>query len=150
MHHASRAALVVSAVLASLVMIQDKGRAQDGDPVLDRQLVMQQLDRNSKALGQVLAGIEPKEKLVTYALAVSNDAKEVRASFQAKAPGGNARPEVWSNWPDFSRRLDELVAKSEAMAQIAETGNVNAVNELVVEALPCRDCHMVYRSKKTA
>lgn len=119
-----------------------------GDPVMDRQLVMQQLDKDSRMMGMILAGIEPKTKLAEAADALAKDAKEVRASFQSKTPGGATKPEAWSNWEDFSKRLDDMVTKTEHMAEVAKTGNFNGVTELVADAIPCRSCHTVYRVPK--
>jgi hypothetical protein len=34
------------------------------------------------------------------------------------------------------------------MARVAETGNVSKVTELMITALPCKDCHDIYRNKK--
>lgn len=120
----------------------------DGDPVMDRQLAMQQLDRNSEALGKVLAGLEPATKLAFYAKAVASDARDVRSAFSRQVPGGNTKPEAWSNWPDFSRRMDEFVEQTGHMAEVSETGDVSAVGELAVRALACRECHQLYRAKK--
>lgn len=139
------------AVLAGTVAFHQTSLAQDdgGDPVLDRQLVMQQLEKDSGLMGKILAGIEPKDKLSATADALAKDAKEVRAAFQSKTPGGRTKPEAWANWADFSKRLDDMVTKTEHMAEVAKTGNVNAVTELVADAIPCRDCHMTYRAPKT-
>lgn len=146
-----RGMMLSLAVLAGTVMFHQKSIAQDdgGDPVLDRQLVMQQLEKDSGMMGKILAGIESKDKLAATADALAKDAKEVRASFQSKTPGGRTKPEAWSNWEDFSKRLDDMVTKTEHMAEVAKTGNVNAVTELVADAIPCRGCHVAYRAPKT-
>ena len=34
-------------------------------------------------------------------------------------------------------------------AKVAETGDLHAVTEMLVDALPCKGCHDVYRAKKT-
>lgn len=140
------AALALAAATASHG--QAPAQEIDGDPVMDRQLVMQQLDKDSRMMGMILAGIEPKTKLVEVADALARDAKEVRASFQSKTPGGATKPEAWSNWEDFSKRLDDMVTKTEHMAEVAKTGNFNGVTELVADAIPCRSCHTVYRVPK--
>lgn len=148
---AGKAGVMLSlAVLAGTVTVQTtRAQDQDGDPVMDRQLVMQQIEKDSKVMGKILAGIEPKEKLAETAEALARDAKEARASFQSKTPGGATKPEAWANWDDFSKRLDDMVVKTEHMAEVAKTGNVTAVTELVADAIPCRSCHMAYRKPKT-
>lgn len=146
-----RGVLLSLVVLAGTVVWHETSIAQDdsGDPVLDRQLVMQQLEKDSGTLGKILAGIEPKEKLAETADALAKDAQEVRASFQSKTPGGRTKAEAWSNWEDFSKRLDSMVEKTEQMAEMAKTGNVNGVTELVADAIPCKSCHTAYRAPKT-
>jgi cytochrome c556 len=122
--------------------------SQSLDPVLDRQLVMQQLDRDAKALGLILAGIEPAEGLAARTSAIAKGAKEARDAFQDRQPGGSTLPQAWENWDDFSRRLDEFAAKADEMARIGQSGNVTAVNEVVLDAMPCKQCHELYRSRK--
>jgi hypothetical protein len=34
------------------------------------------------------------------------------------------------------------------MAKVSDTGNVARVTELMVDALPCKQCHDLYRNKK--
>lgn len=147
-----RGVMLSLAVLAGTVAFHQTSIAQEdegGDPVLDRQLVMQQLERDSRTMGMILAGIESRDKLAATAEALAKDAKEVRDSFQSKTPGGATKPEAWSNWEDFSKRLDDMVVKTEHMAEVARTGDVNAVTGLVTEAIPCKGCHMAYRLPKT-
>ena len=127
-------------------------RAQDAveppsaeEVILDRQLAMQQLEEHADLLGGVLAGIEPPEMLAQYTRQVADDAVAARAAFQAQVPGGATKPEAWANWEDFSRRMDEMVTRTEAMAVAGETGSVGLINEMVVDALPCGACHQLYR-----
>ena len=117
----------------------------DEEIILDRQLAMQQLEEHADALGGVLAGVEPPEMLAQYTRQVADDAAAARAAFQAQVPGGSTKPEAWANWEDFSRRMDEMVTRTEAMAVAGETGSVGMINEMVVDALPCGACHQLYR-----
>ena len=123
-------------------------RGQGEDPVLARQLIMQALEDDADALGNIAAGIAPPAKMADHARSLAKHAKEAYESFKPNAPGGSAKPEVWSNWADYSKRMEAFVANSEKMAKVAETGNVSAVTELMVDAMPCKGCHDVYRSKK--
>lgn len=125
-------------------------RGQAEDPVLGRQLIMQALEDDADALGDIAAGIAPPTKMAEHARNLAQHAKESYESFKPAAPGGSAKPEIWSNWADYSKRMEAFVANSEKMAKVAETGNVNAVTELMVEAMPCKGCHDIYRAKKTS
>ena len=116
--------------------------------ILDRQLVMQQLDKDTKALGEIVAGISPPDKMADHAKAIAKGAKEAFKEFEQNVPGGGSKPDVWTNWDDFSKRMQGFVTASDAMAKASETGNVVAVSELMIPALPCKQCHDVYRLKK--
>lgn len=123
-------------------------RGEADDPVLNRQLIMQALEDDADALGDIAAGIAPPTKLAEHARNLAQHAKESYQSFEQNAPGGSASPDVWSNWADYSKRMEEFVSNSEKMATVAETGNVSAVTQLMVDAMPCKACHDVYRVKK--
>lgn len=129
---------------------QDAPAAEAQDPdavILDRQLIMQQVDKDTKALGMILAGIQPKTDLVKVSQSIAKSAKEAQESFKPKVPGGGSKPEIWSNWDDFSKRMDVFVAKSEEMTKVAETGDLFRIGELVVD-IQCKQCHDLYRLKK--
>jgi cytochrome c556 len=123
---------------------------QAEDPVLARQLIMQQLEEDAETLGSIAAKIEPPTKMAEVARRVATTAKESHESFRKNAPGGAAKPEIWTNWADYNAKMEAFVANSEKMAKVAETGDVNGVTELLVDALPCKGCHDVYRQKKTS
>jgi cytochrome c556 len=144
--------------LATLLLVsQHASRAEADQPVseveaesiiFERQQLMTRLDDNVEALGNIAAGVIPPSKLAETARAIAQDAMDARAAFEPKVPGGRSKPEVWTNWPDFSQRLQRFVDNSEKMAQVADTGNLSAVVEMMVTALPCKQCHDVYREKK--
>lgn len=121
---------------------------QTSDPVLERQLIMQDLDDEAKIMGDIVAGVAPKTEMAKHAAQIAKDAKEAYDSFKRNAPGGNAKPEIWTNWPDYSKRMEAFVANSAKMAEVAKGGDVTAVTEVMVDAMPCKACHDLYREKK--
>jgi cytochrome c556 len=123
-------------------------RAEDDDAISYRQLIMKELDAESAALGMIVSGQVPPDSLSLQAKAIANSAKSALKAFEPKVPGGAAKPEVWSKWDDFSKRMQTFAQKSEEMAKVSEGGNVQAVTELMIAALPCKDCHDIYRAKK--
>jgi cytochrome c556 len=69
-------------------------------------------------------------------------------SFEPRVEGGEAKAEVWARWDDFSRRMNEFVAKTAAMARTArEQGKDEALLQ-VMDALTCKQCHDDYRVRK--
>ena len=46
------------------------------------------------------------------------------------------------------RRMEDFARNSEAMAAVGARGDVTAVTGMLVDALPCKQCHDVYRTPK--
>ena len=122
--------------------------ADDQDNIDYRQLIMKQLDAEAAALGMMVSGQIPPDSLALEAKSIANAARAAKKAFEPRAAGGAAKPEVWSQWDDFSKRMEMFALKSEEMAKVAESGDVAKVKELIVAALPCKDCHDAYRIKK--
>ncbi|HYD49437.1 MAG TPA: hypothetical protein VEB21_13870, partial [Terriglobales bacterium] len=87
--------IVLAAALPLVPLSAVRGQAED--PVLARQLVMQALEDDADALGDIAAGIAPPAKMAEHARNLAQHAKESYESFKPSAPGGSAKPEVWSN-----------------------------------------------------
>jgi cytochrome c556 len=133
--------------LLSLGYLQS-AHADDQDAIDYRELIMKQLDAEAAALGMIVSGQVPPDSLSLQAKAIANSAKSALKAFEPNVPGGEAKPEVWTKWDDFSKRMQAFAQKSEQMAKVSESGNVQAVTELMIDALPCKSCHDVYRKKK--
>lgn len=136
-------------LLSAILMLGSlqTARADDEDVIGYRQLIMKEVDAETAALGMIVAGLVPPDALPLQAKALANSAKSAPGAFEPKVPGGEAKPEVWSKPDDFSKRMQMFVQKADEIAKASEGGNVQAVNELT-GALPCKECHDVYRNKK--
>ncbi len=122
--------------------------AQKERLIFERQFIMEQLDEDGELLGNISAGIEPVEKLAEVTRSIAKGAKDAVDSFRPILPGGQAKPEVWSNHADFMQRMETFAKNAEAMAKAGETGDLAAVNGLMVSAMPCKQCHDLYRAPK--
>ena len=122
--------------------------ADDQDAIDYRELIMKQLDAEAAALGMIVSGQVPARFSAPQAKALANSARSALKAFEPKTPGGEAKPEVWTKWDDFSKRMQVFAQKAEEMAKVSENGNVQKVTELMIDALPCKSCHDVYRQKK--
>jgi cytochrome c556 len=78
---------------------------------------------------------------------VAVSAATAKDAFTAKVPGGRAKPDVWKNWADFSKRLDELAASTASLAKSANEAGVQ-LTAAKLNALKCDGCHDIYREKK--
>lgn len=116
--------------------------------IFERQQIMDQLGRDSELLGKIVAGIEPASKLAETTKSIATGARESLESFRHKVPGGRSKPDVWSPTSDFFPKMEAFVKNAEAMAKAGETGSVPAVTELMIDALPCKQCHMSFREPK--
>jgi cytochrome c556 len=131
-----------------LLGVQQAARAEDQDVIDYRELIMKQLDAEAAALGMIVSGQIPPDSLAFQARALASSARSALKAFEPKVPGGEAKPEVWAKWDDFSKRMQVFAQKSEEMAKVSESGNVQKVTELMIDAMPCKACHDVYRQKK--
>ncbi len=122
--------------------------ADDQDIITYRQLTMKQLDAQAVALGMIISGQVPPDTLALQTKAIVYSAKSALKAFEAKVPGGESKPVVWSKWDDFSKRMQTFVQKSEEMAKVGESGDVAQVAELMIAAFDCKGCHDTYRTKK--
>ena len=149
MYH-KRASLLIPASLVFSFIMQTTGWADDGDVIQYRELIMKQLDAEAAAVGMMVSGQIPPDNLTLQARALAASARSALKAFEPRIPGGEAKPEVWAKWDDFSKRVQTFAQDAEAMAKASEGNNVQAVSGLIASALPCKECHDVYRTKKNS
>lgn len=153
-----RAGLAALAISAALILAAGTAEATDDAApaasaasegiIFQRQLTMTQLGKDAELLGRIVAGLAPADKLAATTRAIADGAKDAQADFAQKVPGGRTKPEAWTNNADFTQRLDAFARNAQAMAKAGETGNVASVTALMIDGLPCKQCHDVYREPK--
>ena len=139
--------IAIVAVMAMSVMPL-VARADDKDVIDYREAIMKTLDEQTAALGMTISTQVDYELIVPHTEAIALAAKLAQKSFEAKVPGGDAKPELWANYADFSKRMDEFVKLTQDLADSAKTGGRPVVMEKMVPALSCKGCHDLYRVKK--
>ena len=122
--------------------------ADTSDAIDYRQHIMNALSEQAGALGEILAGAEPDDTVIAHLDALALTASTALKAFEPKAPGGQAKPEVWSNWADFSGRMNEFAQSTAAMAKLAHEQGKEAGLAKVMDALSCKKCHDTYRREK--
>lgn len=122
-------------------------KADDKDPIAYREHLMKTLNEQSAALGMILSTVVPDDNTAAHMEALALTAKLAPKAFEPKVPGGQSKPEVWTNWPDFSKRMADFAQKTDEMARIAKEQGPEAASEKVVDALSCKSCHDVYRDQ---
>lgn len=118
--------------------------AEDQDAVEYRGHVMQTLAEQLAAIDMVVEHKAPADSLAIHAKVLAIAATQAKKAFEPKVPGGKSRPEVWSNWPDFARRLDAMVAAADSLAKAARAGDPASVTPRLKSALDCEACHALY------
>jgi cytochrome c556 len=141
-------AVLAAAVLASVAVFACAARAEDkpdDKSVLDyRRALMITLNEQSAALGMVLSGVVPGDPAL-HLEAIALTASYATKAFTPPVRGGEARPDIWTKWPDFSKRMDEFARKTAAVAKAVREKGPNGVN--VLDALACKACHDLYRDE---
>ena len=86
--------------------------------------------------------------------AALHHSRQVHAlSFMAKegfgegTQGGDAKPEIWANWDQFSGGMEKFQEVSGAMVAAAEEGTLQALRPAVGQmGQTCRTCHDNFRN----
>ena len=117
------------------------------DAVEYREHVMKSLNEQSAALGMILSTVIPEDGETAHMEAIALSARIGLKAFEPKVPGGQAKPELWTNWPDFSKRMNDFARKTDEMARLAQEKGPEAASGTIVEALSCKSCHDLYRNE---
>jgi cytochrome c556 len=129
-------------------MSTPSARGDDKDVIEYREHIMNTLNEQSAILGLMLSTSIPDDNAVAHLDTIALTASTALAAFEPKVPGGQAKPEVWSSWLDFSRRMNDFAKRTEQAAKVArERGKEEALSN-ILDALTCKSCHEVYRTEK--
>lgn len=137
--------LVTLFALSVLVFAALPSRADDQDVIDYRTHVMKTLGEQMGAIGMILENKAPADNFATHLKVLAVTATQAKKAFEPKVAGGNAKPEVWNDWADFSKRLDELVAATADLAAAAPHESVAAISDKLGSTLKCKSCHDTYR-----
>ena len=142
--------LLYAAPFGAVIAAERTPDAAESEAIIfERQQIMMQLGRDSELLGKIAAGTEPAAKLPQTTRAIAVGAKDALESYRNRVPGGHTKVEAWTNYSGFMQRMDGFARNADAMAAAGERGDMNGVMGLMVDALPCKQCHDVYRARKT-
>jgi cytochrome c556 len=120
----------------------------DKDVIQYREDVMKTLDEQSAALGQMASGVVPSDAMATDMQILALTASTALKAFTPKVPGGEAKPDVWANWADFSKKMTDFAQTTAQGAKAAQQSSDAALTALVDIANGCKGCHDMYRQEK--
>jgi cytochrome c556 len=130
-----------------LVVFPTVLHADPQDDIDYRQHVMKILGAQLDAIQLILQKKVPADSLVAHTQILADTAAMSKRAFKPDVPGGKAKPDVWTNWTDFSKRLDEFAADTAALARAAQAGGVGAVApKLKASIADCQSCHENYET----
>ncbi len=134
-------------IFALLLTAACAAQADDQDVIDYRRHIMHTMGEQVAILDMILQQRAPATSLATHAQVLAITAATAKKAFEPNIAGGEAKPEVWAQWPDFAKRLDALVAATDELAKTAKGGNVTATAPKLKE-LSCKGCHDTYRKPK--
>jgi cytochrome c556 len=138
----------IQGIAIAVALAPAEAHADDKDALAYRKHIMSTLNEQSAALGMILSGAVPDDNFVVHLEVIALAAKTALKAFEPKVQGGEAKPEVWTNWPDFSKRMNEFAQDSDRIAQLARDKGQDAAVPVIMDALPCKSCHDIYRNEK--
>lgn len=122
-------------------------RTAGANPIDYRKQIMRSIDAQTSAIGQILSGTISDENFASHLEVVSINAGLANTAFERVAQGGDALPKVWQDHAKFLRTMQEFSDNAAKAAKIARQDGKDAATVAVIDALPCRQCHEVYRRK---
>ena len=137
-----------AASLLALNLLPAGSLADDQDVIDYRKHIMDTLQAQVAALGMIMSGAIPDDNVIAHMDIVAATAATALKSFEPKVEGGDAKPEVWAQWDDFSARMNDFAAKTAAMAKTAHEKGKDEALLLAMDALTCKQCHDTYRVKR--
>jgi cytochrome c556 len=138
----------IAAPLLALALVPAISGADDQDVIDYRKHVMDTLQAQTSALGMIMSGAIPDDNVVAHLDIIAATAATALKSFEPKVEGGDAKPEVWARWDDFSARMNEFAERTATMARTAHEQGKDEALLLAMDALTCKQCHDVYRVKR--
>jgi cytochrome c556 len=130
--------------LTTLLCLTSSALAEEADAVEYRKHVMKTLGEQLAAIDMIVAKKAPPDAFAVHVKTIAITTTQAKKAFELKVAGGASKPEVWSNWADFSKRLDAMVAAADGLAKEATTGNAASVGPKIKTALDCEGCHKIY------
>jgi cytochrome c556 len=144
-----RAVLVVAGiVLLGAVTVPSAARADDQDTIDYRRHIMKTMGEQAAAISEILQQKVAPDGFAVHVRILAITAATAKKAFEPKIKGGEAKAEVWDNWADFAKRLDDLTAATADLAKTAEEGGVATTAPKIQAALTCKGCHDHYREQK--
>jgi cytochrome c556 len=143
-------ALLTGICLMRLVI----GASADSDVahIKYRQHLMQGIGGNMGAIAVIVRAKLPHQRnIVAHAQQLRIASLLVESAFKTRTPDeqSDAKPGIWNEWSAFVAAAQRTVDESSKLAQVAETGDLAAIDAQVkVVVKTCGECHRQFRKAK--
>jgi len=140
-------------LLICLVLPLASVQAQSDEAFVEyRQNVMKTISGNMGAIGDTLKNKLPyQDNIATHAQGIHLASKLIESAFKKQISEGatDAKPDIWQDWDKFTAAAKTLGEESDKLAQVAESGDMEAIGAQV-KALgkACGNCHKPFRKPK--
>ncbi len=139
---------VASVAVVAAIAAPAAVRADDQDTIAYREDIMKTLGDQAASIGMIIQGKAPAENIVAHTQILALAAASALDAFEPKVAGGESKPEVWAQWADFSKKMNEFSMAAADLAKTAKAGGLEAVKPKMQATMTCKGCHDVYRQKK--
>jgi cytochrome c556 len=128
------------------------GATESTDPVTERQMAMEGISERMKELSQMAKnpGSFSRERVEQLAQEIFQLLKLAQEQFRAQQTGNVsetwAKPEIWQQPEDFSKRFQSAQERARALVDIESASSLGPALRALGQS--CKSCHEVYRRPK--
>jgi cytochrome c556 len=132
-------------IFAGPVSADDHKHDLPAGPIHDRHELMEGIGGHAKKIGEALKS-DKRDEIAIEAEKISTESAKINALFppDSTPPKSRAKPEIWTNWPEFKTFQSSLQSGADALALAArQDGDVKAAAQKMFES--CKGCHEKFR-----
>ena len=128
-------------------------QAQSDEAFIEyRQDIMKTFGGNMGAISDTLKNKLPyQDNIATHAQGIQLASKLIESAFKKEVSEGatDAKPDIWQEWDKFADAAKKLQEESSKLAQVAESGDMEAIGTQVkAMGKACGNCHKPFRKPK--
>lgn len=105
-----------------------------------------------KVIGNMVKGKTPLDapKAAEAARDIETTAQKIHGLFPEGSTGhpSDAKPEIWTNWDEFTGDADKLHAAAKTLADALEAGSPDWKGDFKTVIDACKRCHKSFRAEK--
>ena len=149
------ATLVAGGLVFPAGLVSVGAQADDEERFAESQYRHDVMEHFSLAIGKIIqnfqGNVQHPSHFAPAAAIMAEAAKMTTDAFEKDTRGmegfTKAKDSVWENWEDFSARLKKMEDDTAAFAEVAATGDMEAIGPAFRRAVSqCKGCHDEYKA----